>query len=91
VLNVRGWYTCSTVVDGHRIQASLHRWRHPIEGESLVFLDIDQRVPKDGDYSVRSFSFVRRSFVLTLFIFKAPNYILARTLTERVQCSITGN
>ena len=26
----------------------------------------------------------RRSFVLTLFIFKAPNYVLARTLTERV-------
>ena len=25
-----------------------------------------------------------RSFVLTLFIFKAPNYVLARTLTERV-------
>jgi len=24
------------------------------------------------------------SFVLTLFIFKAPNYVLARTLTERV-------
>ena len=24
------------------------------------------------------------SFVLTLFIFKAPNYMLARTLTERV-------
>jgi len=23
-------------------------------------------------------------FVLTLFIFKAPNYMLARTLTERV-------
>jgi len=23
-------------------------------------------------------------FVLTLFIFKAPNYVLARTLTERV-------
>jgi len=28
--------------------------------------------------------FVRSSFVLTLFIFKAPNYVLARTLTERV-------
>ena len=26
----------------------------------------------------------QRSFVLTLFIFKAPNYVLARTLTERV-------
>ena len=25
-----------------------------------------------------------RSFLLTLFIFKAPNYVLARTLTERV-------
>ena len=25
-----------------------------------------------------------RTFVLTLFIFKAPNYVLARTLTERV-------
>jgi len=25
-----------------------------------------------------------RSFVLTLFILKAPNYVLARTLTERV-------
>ena len=25
-----------------------------------------------------------RSFVLTLRIFKAPNYVLARTLTERV-------
>ena len=25
-----------------------------------------------------------RSFVLTLFIFKAPNYMLAQTLTERV-------
>jgi len=25
-----------------------------------------------------------RSFVLTLFVFKAPNYMLARTLTERV-------
>ena len=25
-----------------------------------------------------------RSFVLTLFIFKAQNYVLARTLTERV-------
>jgi len=25
-----------------------------------------------------------RVFVLTLFIFKAPNYVLARTLTERV-------
>ena len=29
------------------------------------------------------FSFVR-SFVLTLFIFKAPNYMMAQTLTERV-------
>ena len=27
---------------------------------------------------------INRSFVLTLFIFKAPNYVLARTLTERV-------
>ena len=26
----------------------------------------------------------RKQFVLTLFIFKAPNYVLARTLTERV-------
>ena len=25
-----------------------------------------------------------RSFVLTLFIFKKPNYMLVRTLTERV-------
>ena len=29
-------------------------------------------------------AFLLRSFVLTLFIFKAPNYVLARTLTERV-------
>ena len=28
--------------------------------------------------------FLSCSFVLTLFIFKAPNYVLARTLTERV-------
>ena len=32
---------------------------------------------KEGVFQVRS-------FVLTLFIFKAPNYVLARTLTERV-------
>ena len=38
-------------------------------------------------YVYRIFIFWRASilsFVLTLFVFKAPNYMLARTLTERV-------
>ena len=38
----------------------------------------------DMDTAIPPFFFVVRSFVLTLFIFKAPNYVLARTLTERV-------
>ena len=42
-----------------------------------LYIDIEY-----GDCNYLSF-FVR-SFVLTLFIFKAPNYVLARTLTERV-------
>ena len=29
-------------------------------------------------------TFLVLSFVFTIFIFKAPNYVLARTLTERV-------
>jgi len=32
----------------------------------------------------KAYTHIHRSFVLTLFIFKAPNYVLARTLTERV-------
>ena len=39
---------------------------------------------REPDRSAVSCSSFVRSFTLTLFIFKAPNYVLARTLTERV-------
>ena len=35
-------------------------------------------------FTCDSYVFRSFSFVLTLFIFKTPNYVLARTLTERV-------
>ena len=41
-------------------------------------------IPTDPDEFVYAFFIWNHSFVLTLVIFKVPNYMLVRTLTKRV-------
>ena len=65
----------------------------PMKGEAAVAILASEglaQVAVSCQHARRSFVplicfvYIQLSFVLTLFIFKAPNYVLARTLTERV-------
>ena len=47
----------------------------------LKSIDFTSNHNGEGSYTTPT---VQSTFVLTLFIFKAPNYVFARTLTERV-------
>ena len=61
-------------------------WRFGWDWNMFFFLPVSS-LTAGSPLRVRLVLLIRktdRSFVLTLFIFKAPNYVLTRTLTERV-------
>ena len=61
-------------------------WAAPGDGtsDSITIHNWGLLELQHSKHSVLRFENAARSFVLTLFNFKAPNYMLARTLTERV-------
>jgi len=64
-------------------ESSRHSYRH-FQTSTTSSLPITTTSQVQPPTSVISELHEKKVFVLTLFIFKAPNYVLARTLTERV-------